>query len=97
MVMTRDLEYDIGEAAHSSFHAFNSAYIELLFLSNTRMLRNAMDQARINSPFWTFEWIAIQGEFGGVCTVANLNIDMQNFKILLDDMPIGVQVRDGPE
>ena len=40
-----------------------------------------------------FERFAIQGETGGMCTVANLkNIDAQDFK-MLDDMSVGVQVR----
>ena len=29
--------------------------------------------------------------------VVNLNMNAQDFKIVLDDMPIGAQVRDGPE
>ena len=80
-VMARDLEYNIGEAAHSSFHAVSSARMELLFFSNARTMQNVMDRARMNSAIWTFEWFAIQGEIGDVCTVVDLNIDAQDFMI----------------
>jgi len=80
-VMTRDLEYGIGEAANSSFHAVSSARMELPLFSNGRTMRNVMDQARMNSAIWTLEWFAIQGEIWGVCTVFDLNIDAQDFMI----------------
>jgi len=59
----------------------SAARMELLFFSNARTMRNVMDRARMNSAIWTFEWFAIQGEIGGVCTVVNLNIDAQDFMI----------------
>ena len=54
-VMVRDLEYDICEAACSSFHAFSSARIELPFFSNARTMRNVIDRAWMNSAIWTFD------------------------------------------
>ena len=54
-VMARDLEYDIDEAAYSSFHDYISARMELPFFSNARTVRNAMDRARMNSAIWTFD------------------------------------------
>ena len=82
---------------HSSFHAFSSSSIELAFFSNARTIWNVMDRARMTLAIWTFEWFVIQGEIRNVCMLVDLNIDAQDFKILLDDMLIGEQVRDGPE
>ena len=71
-IMTRNLEYNIDEAAYGSFHYYISARMELPFFFNTRRVQYAMDRARINSAIQTFKPFAIQGENGGVCTVANL-------------------------
>ena len=86
-VMARDLEYDIDENAYATFKNYIEARMDLPFFSNARTVRNAMDRARMNSAIRTFERFAIQGENGGVCTVADLkNIDAADFQILLDDI-----------
>jgi probable Rubsico expression protein CbbX len=86
-VMSRDLEYDIDEDAYATFKNYISARMELPFFSNARTVRNAMDRARMNSAIRTFERFAINGENGGVCTVADLkNISSEDFQILLDDI-----------
>jgi len=86
-VMARDLEYDIDEEAYATFKEYISARMELPFFSNARTVRNAMDRARMNSAIRTFERFAIQGENGGVCTVADLkNIAADDFQVLLDDI-----------
>ena len=51
----------------------------------------------MNSAIWIFERFAIQREIGGVCTVVDLNINAQDFKMFLDNVTIGTQARDGPE
>jgi hypothetical protein len=59
----------------------------LPYFSNARTVRNAMDRARMNSAIRTFERYAIQGENGGVCTVADLkSIRSEDFQVLLDDI-----------
>jgi len=86
-VMARDLEYDIDDAAYDTFHNYIQARMELPYFSNARTVRNAMDRARMNSAIRTFEKFAINGENGGMCSVADLkNIDAADFQVLLDDI-----------
>ena len=86
-VMSRDLEYDIDEAAYGVFKNYIEARMELPFFSNARTVRNAMDRARMNSAIRTFDRFAINGENGGVCSVSDLkNIDAADFQVLLDDI-----------
>lgn len=86
-VMSRDLEYDIDEAAYATFKRYIEERMKLPYFSNARTVRNAMDRARMNSAIRTFERFAIRGENGGFCSVADLkNIDAADFQILLDDI-----------
>jgi len=86
-VMARDLEYDIDDAAYGVFKSYIEERMELPFFSNARTVRNAMDRARMNSAIRTFERFAINGENGGICTVADLkNIHGDDFQVLLDDI-----------
>ena len=86
-VMSRDLEYDIDEAAYATFKRYIEERMKLPYFSNARTVRNAMDRARMNSAIRTFEKYAIRGENGGFCSVADLkNIDAADFQILLDDI-----------
>jgi len=86
-VMSRDLEYDIDDAAYATFKNYISERMQLPFFSNARTVRNAMDRARMNSAIRTFERFAINGENGGMCSVQDLkNISSEDFQILLDDI-----------
>ena len=81
-------------AAYGSFHDYISARTELPFFFNVRIMRNAMDRAWMNLAISTFEQFAVQGENRSVYTALDLkNIDTQDFKILLDNMSVGTQVR----
>lgn len=86
-VMSRDLEYDIDDSAYATFKTYIEHRMELPYFSNARTVRNAMDRARMNSAIRTFDKYAIQGENGGICTVADLkNISSDDFQVLLDDI-----------
>jgi len=86
-VMSRDLEYDISDAAYPVFKNYIEKRMDLPFFSNARTVRNAMDRARMNSAIRTFERFAINGENGGQCTVADLKtIAANDFQVLLDDI-----------
>jgi len=86
-VMSRDLEYDIDDNAYATFKNYIEHRMELPYFSNARTVRNAMDRARMNSAIRTFDKYAIQGENGGICTVADLkNISSDDFQVLLDDI-----------
>merc|ERR1712130_639273 len=86
-VMAHQLEYDIDDDAYPIFKDYIARRMELPYFSNARTVRNAMDRARMNSAIRTFEKYAIQGENGGVCSVADLkSITAEDFQILLDDI-----------
>lgn len=86
-VMARELEYDIDENAFPVFKNYIEHRMALPYFSNARTVRNAMDRARMNSAIRTFDRFAIQGENGGVCTVADLKqIRADDFQVLLDDI-----------
>mmetsp|Transcript_5821 Transcript_5821/g.8696 ORF Transcript_5821/g.8696 Transcript_5821/m.8696 type:complete len:411 (-) Transcript_5821:240-1472(-) len=86
-VMSRDLEYDIDDAAYDTFKNYIEERMKLPYFSNARTVRNAMDRARMNSAIRTFEKYAIDGVNGGVCTVEDLkNISAEDFQIILDDI-----------
>lgn len=86
-VMARSLEYDIDQNAYDTFKTYIAKRMDLPFFSNARTVRNAMDRARMNSAIRTFERFAINGENGGVCTVADLkSITAEDFQVLVDDI-----------
>jgi probable Rubsico expression protein CbbX len=86
-VMAGQLEYDIDDEAYAVFKTYIELRMELPFFSNARTVRNAMDRARMNSAIRTFERFAINGENGGVCTVADLkSIRKEDFQTLVDDI-----------
>ena len=86
-VMARELEYEIGPDAFAVFKRYIEQRMALPYFSNARTVRNAMDRARMNSAIRTFDRFAIQGENGGVCTVADLKeIRAEDFQVLLDDI-----------
>jgi len=86
-VMSRDLEYDISPESYATFKNYIEARMPLPYFSNARTVRNAMDRARMNSAIRTFEKFAINGENGGMCSVADLkNISSDDFQVLLDDI-----------
>jgi len=86
-VMSRDLEYDISPESYATFKSYIEARMPLPYFSNARTVRNAMDRARMNSAIRTFEKFAINGENGGMCSVADLkNISSDDFQVLLDDI-----------
>lgn len=86
-VMARELEYDIAPDAFPVFKNYIEKRMNLPYFSNARTVRNAMDRARMNSAIRTFDKFAIQGENGGVCSVADLkSITAADFQVLVDDI-----------
>jgi len=86
-VMARDLEYDIDADAYPVFKQYIEERMKLPYFSNARTVRNAMDRARMNAAIRTFEKFAIEGENGGVCSIADLkSIKAEDFQIILDDI-----------
>ena len=86
-VMSRDLEYDIDQAAYPVFHNYISKRMNLPYFSNARTVRNAMDRARFNSAIRTFDKYAIRGDNGGVCSINELKaITAADFQVLVDDI-----------
>ncbi|CAM9835934.1 unnamed protein product, partial [Hapterophycus canaliculatus] len=66
MVMARDLQYFMDDAALAVFQEYIEKRMKFPFFSNARTVRNAMDRARMNSAIRVFNSAVIAEGDGGM-------------------------------
>ncbi|CAN0209779.1 unnamed protein product [Scytosiphon promiscuus] len=87
MVMARDLQYFMDDAALAVFQEYIEKRMKFPFFSNARTVRNAMDRARMNSAIRVFNSAVIAEGDGGMVSEKDLAVICDaDFQVLLDEL-----------
>ncbi|CAM9277611.1 unnamed protein product [Ectocarpus sp. 13 AM-2016] len=87
MVMARDLQYFMDDAALAVFKEYIETRMKFPFFSNARTVRNAMDRARMNSAIRVFNNAVMSEGDGGMVSEKDLAVICDaDFQVLLDEL-----------